>query len=83
MKITEDNVAKLAYECPERLVKHLDEQVRSGGDDSITMGIAVESRRMVVGSPEWLAFRMTGIGASEVGSVLGVNPWKSAVDVWL
>ena len=83
MKITEDNVAKLADECPERLVKHLDEQVRSGGDDSITMGIAVESRRMDVGSPEWLAYRRTGIGASEVGSVLGVNPWESAVDVWL
>lgn len=42
-----------------------------------------EAFRMDVGSPEWLAFRRTGIGASEVGSVLGVNPWKSAVDVWL
>ena len=42
-----------------------------------------EAFRMEVGSPEWLAFRRTGIGASEVGSVLGVNPWKSAVDVWL
>lgn len=42
-----------------------------------------EAFRMDVGSPEWLAFRRTGIGASEVGSVLGVNPWKSPVDVWL
>ena len=53
MKITGDIVAKLADairrdlahvadECPERLVKHLDEQVRSGGDNSITLGIAVE-----------------------------------------
>lgn len=42
-----------------------------------------EAFRMEVGSPEWLAFRRTGIGASEVGSVLGVNPWKSAVDIGL
>lgn len=53
MKITEDIVDKLADairsdlahvadECPARLVKHLDEQVRSGGDNSITLGISVE-----------------------------------------
>lgn len=42
-----------------------------------------ESFRFEVGSPEWLAFRKTGIGASEVGSVLGVCPWRSQVDVWL
>lgn len=42
-----------------------------------------EAIRMDVGSPEWLAYRRTGIGASEVGSVLGVCPWKSPVDVWL
>ena len=39
--------------------------------------------QLAIGSPEWLAFRKTGIGASEVGAVLGVCPWKSPVDVWL
>jgi putative phage-type endonuclease len=27
---------------------------------------------------EWLALRSRGIGGSEIGTVLGVNPWKSA-----
>lgn len=32
---------------------------------------------------EWLAERMKGIGGSDAGAVLGVNPWRTAVDVWL
>jgi putative phage-type endonuclease len=32
---------------------------------------------------EQLAIRATGIGASEVASVVGLNPWRSAHDVWL
>lgn len=39
--------------------------------------------QLAIGSPDWLAYRKTGIGASEVGAVLGVCPWKSPVDVWL
>lgn len=39
--------------------------------------------QLEIGSPDWLAFRKTGIGASEAGAVLGVCPWKSPVDVWL
>lgn len=31
----------------------------------------------------WLAERMKGIGGSDAGAVLGVNPWRTAVDVWL
>jgi len=37
----------------------------------------------VIGSPEFHVERMKGLGASDVGAVLGVNPWRSAVDVWL
>ncbi len=31
---------------------------------------------------EWLAERMTGIGASESAAVLGESPWQSAMGVW-
>lgn len=33
-------------------------------------------------SPEWLAMRAKTIGSSEVSSVLGTNPWKSARQLW-
>lgn len=32
---------------------------------------------------EWLALRKTGIGGSDAGAVCGVNPFRSAFDVWL
>jgi len=31
----------------------------------------------------WLAARRTGIGGSDISSILGLNPWSTAVDVWL
>ena len=34
------------------------------------------------GTPEWHAARAQGIGASDVGSVLGLNPYKSALRLW-
>lgn len=34
------------------------------------------------GTPEWHAARAQGIGASDVGSVLGLNPYKSAQRLW-
>lgn len=34
------------------------------------------------GSDEWLQARKGGIGGSDVGALLGVNPWRSALDVW-
>jgi putative phage-type endonuclease len=32
---------------------------------------------------EQKAIRKTGIGASEVSAILGLNPWKGPIDVWL
>jgi len=32
---------------------------------------------------QWLDLRKDYIGASDAGAVLGFNPWKSPVDVWL
>ena len=31
---------------------------------------------------EWLNRRFESIGASESGSILGINPYKTAVDVY-
>ena len=33
-------------------------------------------------SPEWLAFRKTGIGASEAAAVLGYSNTMSNIDLW-
>lgn len=35
------------------------------------------------GSPEWLAARRDGLGASEVPAILGLDPYKTALDIWL
>jgi putative phage-type endonuclease len=32
---------------------------------------------------EWLANRRSGIGGSDIAAILGLSPWKTAVDVWL
>jgi putative phage-type endonuclease len=32
---------------------------------------------------QWLAERKTGIGGSDIAAILGLSPWKTAVDVWL
>ena len=32
---------------------------------------------------EWLEHRRQGIGGSDAAAILGLNPWKTAMDVWL
>jgi putative phage-type endonuclease len=32
---------------------------------------------------DWLDLRRTGVGGSDVGSIVGVNRWKSSYQVWL
>lgn len=36
----------------------------------------------VSGSPEWHELRSQGVGGSQVGTVLGLNPWESAFTLW-
>ena len=31
----------------------------------------------------WLEARKAGLGGSDAGAILGLNPWKTAADVWL
>ena len=34
------------------------------------------------GSLEWFEARSEGIGGSEIGTILGLNPWESAIALW-
>ena len=34
------------------------------------------------GSDEWHELRSHGIGGSEIGTILGLNPWESAYYLW-
>lgn len=34
------------------------------------------------GSEEWLEARYSGIGGSDIGTILGLNPWESAYALW-
>lgn len=34
-------------------------------------------------TPEQLAFRMTGLSASDIGAVAGLSPYSTPIDVWL
>lgn len=38
---------------------------------------------MEIDRTEWLKARKKGVGASDISSLAGVNPWKSAFDVYL
>lgn len=35
------------------------------------------------GTPEWLAARTSGIGGSEVATLMGANPYATPLDVWM
>lgn len=34
------------------------------------------------GSPKWHEVRSRGIGGSEIGTIMGLNPWESAYTLW-
>lgn len=36
----------------------------------------------VHGTPEWHALRATGIGGSDIASILGISPWESRFSLW-
>ena len=42
----------------------------------------ITNEECVQGSPEWLAMRMTKIGASEASIILGISPYKTAFELW-
>lgn len=44
--------------------------------------MSYETIKLRHNSPEWLAFRQTGIGASEAAAVLGYSNTTSNVDLW-
>ena len=34
------------------------------------------------GSQEWLQWRKSGVGASEVSAIVGIDPWKTAINIY-
>lgn len=40
-------------------------------------------RSLIQGSDEWLAARRKRLGGSEIASVIGISPYKSAHELWL
>jgi putative phage-type endonuclease len=44
--------------------------------------MAIRCDNLQQGSEEWLSWRKKGIGGSEAGSVMGVNPYCDAYELW-
>ncbi len=42
----------------------------------------LETISLIHNSPEWLAFRRTGIGGSDAAAILGKSHFKTNVDIW-
>jgi putative phage-type endonuclease len=40
-------------------------------------------KNLIQGSKEWLEWRKKGIGSSDISSVIGVSPYKTAYKLWL
>lgn len=47
------------------------------------MTTATLINRREMSDENWLALRRGGIGGSDVAPILGLSPWKTAMDVWL
>jgi predicted phage-related endonuclease len=47
------------------------------------MTAAILAKTLDMPREEWLVLRRKGIGGSDVSAILGINPWKTAMDVWL
>ena len=37
---------------------------------------------LIQGSPEWLEFRKSHLGASDAGTIMGLNPWSTSLQLW-
>jgi len=47
------------------------------------MAMQVLAKTLDLPRDEWLELRRQGIGGSDAAAILGLNPWKTAMDVWL
>lgn len=54
----------------------------SSTSEQIRVGDAELVGEFEDGSPEWHEARKEGIGGSDIASILGVSPWKSAYTLW-
>ena len=44
--------------------------------------MSLEVLKIQHNTPEWYAFRKTGVGGSDAAAILGLSPWRTNVDVW-
>lgn len=44
--------------------------------------LPVEELHIAYKSPEWFELRRQGIGGSDAAAILGLNPWKSNLELW-
>ena len=47
------------------------------------MNYRVLAKTNDISREEWLEIRKKGIGGSDCSAILGLNPWRSAIDVWV
>ncbi len=47
------------------------------------MSAAVLAKTLDMPRDVWLAMRRKGIGGSDAAAIMGLNPWKTPMDVWL
>jgi len=52
------------------------ETIKDTFNDAVWVGDAPS------GSDEWHSMRRTGIGGSDIGTIMGLNPWESAFGLW-
>lgn len=46
------------------------------------MSLALETIRIRHNTPEWLAYRRSGIGGSDAAAALGLSPFRSNLEAW-
>ena len=50
---------------------------------SVTMLMTSAEMQAEGGREKWLELRKNGIGGSDAGVVVGVNPWKNRFQLWM
>ena len=81
----------MILKCHTHAVQYFYDEVRHGKlnmTKAITKKIAERTGAVLLGnyksgSQEWLDLRKTGIGGSEVASILGLSKWTSAYTLWM
>ena len=47
------------------------------------MTAAILAKTLDMPRDKWLELRRQGIGGSDAAAIMGLNPWKTPMDIWL